>query len=137
MGDLCRVGPVHSGSGGTLKTADLAPYGASLELATLHPEDLATIRLVAGRGVPVVAVLVSGRPLVINQELAAADAMVAAWLPGSEGLGVAEVLFGDAPFEGRLPCSWPAGPGDAPNLDDQPYRARFPYGHGLRAGARG
>ncbi len=132
MGDIGRVGPVQAGSGGTLKTADLAPYGPSLELATLHPEDLATIRTVAGRGVPVVAVLVSGRPLVISRELEAADAFVAAWLPGSEGQGVADVLFGDFDFQGRLPCSWPAGPDDAPNLGDEPYRARFPFGHGLR-----
>jgi hypothetical protein len=43
------------------------------------------------------------------------------------------VLFGDFDFQGRLPCSWPASPEDAPNRGDQPYRPRFPYGHGLRA----
>lgn len=134
-GDLCRVGPVRAGSGGgRLLTADLMPYGQSLELATLHPEDLATLKTIASRGIPIVAVLVSGRPLVINQELEVANAFVAAWLPGSEGQGVADVLFGDYDFQGRLPCSWPVDPADAPNVGDEPYRVRLPFGHGLRYG---
>ena len=79
-----------------------------------------------------VAVLISGRPVVINQELSEAAAFVAAWLPGSEGQGVADVLFGDYDFQGKLPCSWPTGPDDSPNVGDQQYSPLFPYGHGLR-----
>ncbi|RPF71038.1 glycoside hydrolase family 3 protein [Aurantiacibacter spongiae] len=65
-------------------------------------------------GIPTVAVLLSGRPLWMNREIAMADAFVAAWLPGSEGAGVADVLIGDAEgrartdFSGRLPFAWPA-----------------------------
>ncbi|HWD18754.1 MAG TPA: glycoside hydrolase family 3 N-terminal domain-containing protein [Verrucomicrobiae bacterium] len=58
-------------------------------------------------GVPVVAVLMSGRPLVLGSALDSADAFVAAWLPGTEGQGVADVLFGDYNFKGKLPRAWP------------------------------
>ena len=55
----------------------------------------------------VVVVIVSGRPLLIEQEVATFDGLVMAWLPGSEGAGVADVLFGDVPFTGTLPLPWP------------------------------
>lgn len=86
----------------------IEPYAKTLRLSETHPEDLACIQRIRAAGVPVATLLVSGRPLVVNDELAASDAFVAAWLPGSEGLGVAEVLFGRYGFEGRLPLSWPA-----------------------------
>ncbi len=127
MGDIRAGGAVPRGSGVQTMT-NLAPYGASLRLAERHPEDLETIRGIVAAGVPVVTVLVSGRPLVVNAELAASRAFVAAWLPGSEGAGVADVLFGDHRFTGRLPFSWPNEPigehGEAAPL--------FPRGHGLR-----
>ena len=50
----------------------------------------------------------SGRPLIITQEIKTWDAVIAAWLPGSEGAGVADVLFGEKPFTGSLPLPWPA-----------------------------
>jgi len=79
-----------------------------------------------------VAVLISGRPLVVNLEMEAASVFVAAWLPGSEGAGVADVLFGDHDFQGRLSFSWPASPGDNYNRGDEAYDPLFPYGFGLR-----
>jgi beta-glucosidase len=104
---------VESGSkiNGSLKV--LAPYGRSLALATLHPEDLQTIQNIIARGVPVVVVLISGRPLLVDPEMAASQAFVAAWLPGSEGAGITDVLFGDKAFTGRLSFAWPSlsGPG--------------------------
>ncbi|MGB5675881.1 MAG: glycoside hydrolase family 3 protein, partial [Gemmatimonadota bacterium] len=112
MGDIRAAGPVAPGSQIVLETANLDPYGGTLELAKLHPEDLETIRTIAAEGIPVVAVLVSGRPLVVNRELESAAAFVAAWLPGSEGAGVADVLFGDHDFQGKLSFSWPGSPGD-------------------------
>jgi beta-glucosidase len=76
--------------------------------------DLAIMRRLKAQGIPVVAVLLSGRPLFVNAVLNAADAFVAAWLPGSEGAGVADVLIGDVAgrarhdFTGRLPTRWPS-----------------------------
>ncbi len=101
----------------------IEPYARSLALAETHPEDLACIRHIAGRGVPVVAVLISGRPLIVEPEMAACAAFVAGWLPGTEGLGIAEVLLGRCDFTGRLPLPWPGSAGGEP---------RFPAGHGLR-----
>jgi beta-glucosidase len=86
----------------------LAPYGKTIELSQLHPEDRAVIEHIAAQGIPVVTVFVGGRPLVVNAELASSQAFVAAWLPGSEGQGVADVLFGDHPFTGTLSFAWPA-----------------------------
>lgn len=105
----------------------LDPYGDSLELARLHPEQLELLRAVADMGLPLVVVLLSGRPLVIGPELDLSDAFVSAWLPGTEGGGVADLLFGKSDFEGRLPFEWPAD--DSPNGGTP---ALFPRGYGLR-----
>lgn len=86
----------------------LEPYGRSLALSDLHPEDLHTLELLRTAGIPIVTVLVSGRPLVVDAELKNSDAFIAAWLPGSEGQGVADVLFGRAPLTGQLKYSWPS-----------------------------
>jgi len=140
-GDIREPGPVrpdtnHLPAGPGV----LMPYGQTLELATLHPDDLATIRGLSARGIPVVAILISGRPLVVNAELAESAAFVAAWLPGSEGGGVADMLFGDYDFTGRLPVSWPADrPGDGDSRSNGTRggcaRALFPIGYGLRIGS--
>jgi beta-glucosidase len=107
----------------------LEPYGRTLEHAISHPEDLATIANIRAAGIPVVVVFVSGRPLIVNEELAAAQAFVAAWLPGSEGQGVAEVLFGDYDFQGLLPFAWPAKASETGELSARPL---FDIGYGLR-----
>lgn len=113
MGDLRSGGRVQRGSQREVKPHTLSPYGATLELASLHPEDLALIERLRARGLPVVTVFVAGRPLVVNQELDASTAFVAAWLPGSEGAGVADVLFGAHDFTGRLAFTWPSVAGEA------------------------
>jgi beta-glucosidase len=93
---------------------------------------LATMRRLKAQGIPVVAVFLSGRPLWVNRHLNLADAFVAAWLPGSEGGGVADVLFGKADFRGRLPFSWPADAKGLPlNVDDTAYHPLFALGYGL------
>jgi len=102
----------------------LEAYGTSLNLAQLHPEDLETITSIAAKGIPVIAILISGRPLIVDPELDAAGAFVAAWLPGSEGQGVADVLFGDYGFSGKLSFSWPSASGEKST-------PLFPYGYGL------
>jgi len=80
--------------------------GDSKDLA-LPPEDIAAFKELASHSRKVVLVILSGRPVMIGDLLPAADAVVAAWLPGSEGQGVADVIFGDAPFTGKLPYTWP------------------------------
>ena len=140
LGDIREPAPVRPGTSQLpAGPGVLQPYGNTLKLSALHPEDVATIRALTGRGIPVVTVLVSGRPLVVNAELAASAAFVAAWLPGSEGGGIADVLFGDCDFKGRLPMSWPAevpsdGGGDARQNGSGAGGPGilFPIGHGLR-----
>jgi beta-glucosidase len=105
----------------------------TLEHALLHPEDLAVLETIraAAPALPIVTVLLSGRPLHVNKELNRSDAFVAGWLPGSEGGGVADVLFGDHDFRGKLSYSWPGADCQTPlNLGDG-EAPLFPYGHGL------
>ncbi|MBA3939735.1 MAG: 1,4-beta-D-glucan glucohydrolase [Sphingopyxis sp.] len=94
--------------------------------------NLDTMKRLKAAGIPVVAVFLSGRPLWVNRHINAADAFVAAWLPGSEGGGVADLLFGKADFTGKLPFSWPADAKGAPlNVGDADYRPLYPFGFGL------
>ncbi|KAL1566164.1 beta-glucosidase [Salvia divinorum] len=79
-------------------------------------------------------VLVTGRPVVIEPYLGQIDALVAAWLPGTEGQGVADVLFGDFGFTGRLPRTWFKTVDQLPmNVGDEHYDPLFPFGYGLTA----
>jgi beta-glucosidase len=73
----------------------------------LSPADVALVQKAKAAGVPVVTVLLSGRPLILGAALDASDAFLAAWLPGTEGQGVADVLFGDYKPTGKLPRQWP------------------------------
>ncbi|SHF38010.1 beta-glucosidase [Microbulbifer donghaiensis] len=83
-------------------------------------------------GVPTVLVVVSGRPLIMTDALESARAAVAAWLPGSEGAGVADVLFGDHAPKGKLPVSWPQSLEQIPvNIGDENYDPLYPFGFGL------
>jgi len=107
-----------------LPKADLVPYAQTLQHRINRPEDLALIERIAARGIPVVTVFVSGRPVITDAEIAASQAFVAAWLPGSEGGGVADVLFGEVPFRGRLGFDWAGVDG----------KTRFTLGHGLSTG---
>jgi beta-glucosidase len=104
--------------------------------------DLALLRKLKADGIPVVAVFLSGRPLWVNREINASDAFVAAWLPGSEGGGVADVLLRGADgriahdFSGKLSFSWPATAAQSPLNAGQPgYAPQFALGHGLKYAA--
>ena len=133
LGDIREPSPVRPGAHLTAAAGTLQPYGDTLEFAALHPEALGTIRGLAARGIPVVTVMVSGRPVVVRGELAASSAFVSAWLPGSEGAGVADVLFGNHPFTGRLPMPWPGGmPGGNGGGGRRGGGVLFPRGYGLR-----
>lgn len=96
------------------------------------------LRRFRDEGIPTVAVFLSGRPLWVNPEINLSDAFVAAWLPGSEGGGIADVLIADAEgqprfdFRGRLSFSWPRLATQAVvNVGDADYDPLFPYGFGL------
>jgi beta-glucosidase len=87
-------------------------------------------------GKPVIVVVIAGRPLIMNQQLDAADAALMAFLPGTEGgAAIADVLFGRQSPTGRLPVSWPKSIAQAPMAYDhpasEPYDPRYPFGHGL------
>jgi len=98
----------------------------------LNAEDLKTINDVKKSGKPMIVVLLSGRPLIINSTLEKSDAFVAAWLPGTEGQGVADVLFGDVNFSGKLSNTWPKNMKQIPiNVGDKDYDPLFPYGFGM------
>ncbi len=87
-----------------------------------------------------VVILISGRPRVITEQLQLGDAWVAAWLPGTEGGGIADVLFGDFPFTGKLSYSWPRANEQLPiNANNSAGKTGcdaplFPFGYGLTYG---
>ncbi|MBL7844275.1 MAG: glycoside hydrolase family 3 C-terminal domain-containing protein [Cyclobacteriaceae bacterium] len=103
---------------------------------TITEEHQKLIGKYVSKGIKTVVVLISGRPLVVTEQLEQANAFVAAWLPGSEGDGIAEVLFGDYDFKGKLPHSWPKSVEDysgkyGPNFWDNTIEPLFPFGYGL------
>ncbi len=100
----------------------------------LSDADEKAVRKVCARARTCTVLVVSGRPMVIPPELGQQiDALVASWLPGSEGRGVADVLFGRRPFTGKLPVSWPRRVAQEPiNVDDPNYDPLFAFGYGLR-----
>ncbi|KAL2481787.1 Glycosyl hydrolase family protein [Abeliophyllum distichum] len=105
-------------------------FGDSLNL-TLPDPGPSIITNVCG-SVKCVVVLITGRPVVIQPYLAEINALVAAWLPGTEGQGVADVLFGDSGFTGKLPRTWFKSVDQLPmNVGDKHYDPLFPFGYGL------
>jgi beta-glucosidase len=108
------------------------PQGQTMELSQA---DRHAITKVCARTTACTVLVVSGRPVIIPPRLLhQTDALVASWLPGSEGIGVADVLFGRARFTGRLPVSWPRSLAQEPiNVGDAHYDPLYPYGFGLRA----
>jgi beta-glucosidase len=99
---------------------------------SLAPEDIAAVDNMKAAGIPVVVVLVSGRPLILGGVLDKADAVVAAWLPGTEGDGVADVLFGMYKPTGKLSHAWPRSMAQIPlHKGDAKYDPLFAYGYGL------
>jgi beta-glucosidase len=108
--------------------------GDQSEVALHHDnvESLELIKKLKAQGMPVTAVMLSGRALYVNPQINAADAFVAAWLPGSEGEGIADVLTGKVDFRGKLSFSWPRRPDQTPlNVGDAKYDPQFAYGYGL------
>ena len=99
---------------------------------SLSPEDLAAINNFNNAGIPYVIILISGRPMIITEEIENCSAFIAAWLPGTEAQGIADVLFGDYNFKGKLSHSWPRSMDQIPiNIGDPNYDPLFSYGFGL------
>ncbi len=116
----------------------------TLEFQPIHKSSLKLLRKLKAENIPVVSVFLSGRPMWVNPELNASDAFVAAWLPGSEGVGVADVLVADAQnnprydFKGSLSFSWPKAPlQDVLNPHHPGYDPLFKLGYGLSYAAPG
>ena len=114
---------------------------------TMRPDDLQSkcsstnreaLNTASGLGIPVIVIIISGRPLIITDEIKKWDSCIAAWLPGSEGAAIAELLFGNHNFKGTLPVTWPKSIKQLPiNADDPGYgkagkKPLFPYGFGLK-----
>ena len=110
-------------------------FGDSAELA-LPTEERAAVARLRARCARLVVVLIAGRPVVLGDLLADADAVIVAWLPGSEGQGIADALYGDYPFRGRLPYAWPRSARQLPLGYATPLTSGcdgplFPRGYGL------
>jgi beta-glucosidase len=110
----------------------------TLEFQAGDKQALALLKKFKAAGIPVVSIFLSGRPLWVNPELNASDAFVAAWLPGTEGAGVADVIVGDAAgkprrdFHGTLSYSWPKTAGQFTlNPGEKDYDPLFALGYGL------
>jgi len=110
----------------------------NLEYQRGNKRDLALLHKLKAQGIPTVSIFLSGRPMWVNPELNAQDAFVAAWLPGSEGQGIADVIIAEADgsasfdFSGRLSFSWPKTPTQSPiNFYDEDYQPLFKLGYGL------
>lgn len=104
---------------------------------SLSATDVQTITAMRPLVAKLIVVIISGRPLIITDQLANADAWVAAWLPGTEGEGVSDVLFGDHPFVGKLPYTWPRSNAQLPINENNAVGKTgcdaplFPFGYGL------
>jgi beta-glucosidase len=117
------------------------PYAEGMgdsEELSLSIADIRMLRRLPDHCDKQVVILISGRPLIVTDYLGEWDAFVAAWLPGTEGQGVADVLFGDQPFSGELPYTWPRSIDQVPLADlaasgEEPLYA---FGYGLSTEGR-
>lgn len=135
---------IFSESGTTLVNIDAAivvigenPYaeGAGDRVSlNIENEEINLVKGLKEKGIPVVVVLISGRPMIISELLPYTDAFIAAWLPGTEGKGIAEILFGNYLPKGKLTHSWPKTMRQIPiNFGDPQYDPLFAYKHGLQS----
>jgi beta-glucosidase len=98
----------------------------------ITPQQIAVVKKIKSYGIPVIVILVTGRPVNIQGFFHYADAIVAAWLPGTEGQGIADILFGDYLPTGKLSYTWPVDNAQLPvNVGDTPYDPFYPYDYGI------
>lgn len=139
-GESSTIG--YSEIGSEIENADLAivviaekPYaegnGDDGEL-DISNQDQTLLNQINQSDVPKVLIVLSGRPIILGEALENFDAVVAAWLPGTEGTGIADVIFGDVPPTGKLSATWPKTIDQEPiNKGDADYQPAFSYGFGL------
>jgi beta-glucosidase len=113
------------------ETPDAEGQGDRTTNMSLDREDLRAIATLRKSGVPVIVVLVSGRPMDIAAELPNWNALLASWLPGTEGAGVADVLFGGYAPTGKLPMTWMTSVTQQPINDGDGKTGLFALGFGL------
>lgn len=134
---------VHYDANADFSTSTIAPVGIVViaeppyaegggdrELLQIATSDLALVERMRPQVEQLVVVLLSGRPLVLGSVAELADAIVAGWLPGSEGAGIADVLTGAKPFRGRLPRRWPASDAQVASPRED-WNASWERGHGV------
>ena len=102
------------------------------ESLDLSEEDKKILKRVNEKNIPYLIILISGRPMLIEDEIKDCDAFIAVWLPGTEGAGIADVIFGDYKPTGKLSMSWPKSMKQIPiNIGDKDYDPLFSFGYGL------
>jgi beta-glucosidase len=132
----------YSKNGDNLSNSDVIvvvigekPYSEGVgdrDTLQLSIEDIKLLKKVENSNLPYVVVLISGRPMIINQALENSNAFIAAWLPGTEGKGISDVIFGDHDFTGKLSMTWPKSMKQIPiNYGDNEYDPLFEFGFGL------
>jgi beta-glucosidase len=126
-------GPPYSGDIGIIAIGE-TPYaegqGYSSTLG-ISQAQATYVNDICARTTKCAVLLFSGRPLIVNTQLNQSHAFIAAWLPGTEGAGITDVLFGDHPFTGTLPVSWPSAVSQEPINAGDGKTPLFPYGFGL------
>jgi beta-glucosidase len=137
FGEFDEKAPVGIAVVGEMPYAEGVGDRADLSLSDTDIQTINNMRPLVDK---LIVVIISGRPLIITDQLAQSDAWVAAWLPGTEGEGIADVLFGDVPFTGKLPYTWPRSNSQLPiNVNNSGSRTDcdsplFPFGYGLGDG---
>ncbi|HEX3073545.1 MAG TPA: glycoside hydrolase family 3 C-terminal domain-containing protein, partial [Ignavibacteriales bacterium] len=133
--ELSSIGMNASGADVAIAVIGEYPYAefeGDRDNLALDASDVQTLNNLKNAGVPIVTVLISGRPMIITTQLEQSAAFVAAWLPGTEAKGITDVLFGDYNFKGKLSHSWPKTMSQIPiNTGDGNNEPLFPYGYGL------
>ena len=99
---------------------------------TIPAAQVAVVQALKQAGLKTVVVLIAGRPMILDPLMQYADAIVMAWLPGSEGAGITDILYRNVAPTGKLPMTWPRTMQQIPiNQGDATYDPLYPYGHGL------
>ena len=109
-----------------------AEMNGDRESLDLSKDHINLVNKLSETGKPIVLILISGRPMILKPILDKCDAILAAWLPGTEGAGISDILFGDFNPSAKLSFSWPKSMDQIPiNFGDSNYDPLYKFGHGL------